>query len=294
MKKDMKEIFQKNYRQLIIMTLAVTLSAFIQAFSLTSFSVPAGIYPAGITGFARLFSDILRDFFNIDLPFFYLYMGINVVLAAIVYRHIGKLFTIFSVLQTTLASVFSSVMQPLNLLEDPLLIAVFGGLINGFAISIALTEGASSGGTDFLSIYYSNKFHRSMWDYVFAFNCVMIFVAGLLYHWEIAAYSIIFQYVSNQIISKRHKRYTHQAIIIVTKKPDEVIEAILSNVRHGITKIDAKGAYQGDDQTVLYTVVNTFQTSEVVKYALKGDPKAFIETRNTFNVYGNYYQKPLD
>ena len=133
-----------------------------------------------------------------------------------------------------------------------------------------------------------------MWDYVFGFNCVMIFVAGMLYGWEIAAYSIIFQYVSNLIISKRHKRYTHQAIIIVTKKPDEVIDSILSNVRHGITKIQAQGAYQGDEETMLYTVVNAFQTAEVVRYALKGDPAAFIETRNTLNVYGNYYQKPLD
>ena len=285
---------KKNYRQLIIMSLAVLLSAVIQAFSLTSFSVPAGIYPAGITGLSRLVSDILRDYFSIDLPFFYLYMVINIVLAIIVYRHIGKLFTIFSVLQTTLASIFSSIMPPMQFLEDPLLIAIFGGLINGFAISIALTEGASSGGTDFLSIYYSNKFHRSMWDYIFGFNCIMIFVAGLLYHWEIAAYSIIFQYVSNQIISKRHKRYTHQAIIIVTRQPGDVIESILNNVRHGITKIDAQGAYNGEEQTLLYTVVNAYQTNEVVKYALEGDPKAFIETRNTLNVYGNYYQKPLD
>ena len=185
-------------------------------------------------------------------------------------------------------------MPAYQILEDPLLVAIFGGLINGFGISIALTQGASSGGTDFLSIYYSNKFHRSMWDYVFAFNCLMIFAAGLLYGWEIAAYSIIFQYTSNLIISKRHKRYTHQAIIIVTKRPDEVIDSILKNVRHGITKVEAKGAYQGDDQTMLYTVVNAFQTNEVVKYALQGDPKAFIETRNTLNIYGNYYQKPLD
>ncbi len=285
---------KRNDRQIILMTAAVVLSALLQAFSLTSFSVPAGIYPSGITGFSRLVSDILRDFCHIDLPFFYLYLAINVVLAVIVYKHIGKLFTIFSLLQTVLVSVFSSFLQPVSILEDPFLIAVFGGLLNGFAISIALTEGASSGGTDFLSIYYSNKFHRSMWDYVFAFNSVMIFVAGLLYSWEIAAYSVIFQYASNQIISKRHKRYTHTAIIIVTKKPDEVIGSILNNVRHGITKIDARGAYQGDEQTLLYTVVNAFQTSEVVKYALEGDPAAFIETRNTLNVYGNYYQKPLD
>ena len=68
----------------------------------------------------------------------------------------------------------------------------------------------------------------------------------------------------------------------------------MANVRHGITKINARGAYKGDDEVLLYTVVNAFQTSEVVKYALQGDPAAFIETRNTLNVYGNYYQKPLD
>ena len=276
------------------MSLAVLASALLQAFALTSFSVPAGIYPSGITGLSRLLSDILRDYAGFDLPFFYLYLLINVVLAALVYRHIGKYFTIFSVLQTTLVSVFSSFYPTVHILDDPLLIAIFGGLLNGFAVSLALTNGASSGGLDFLSIYYSNKFHRSMWNYVFTFNCFVIIVAGLLYGWEIAAYSIIYQYVSNQIISRRHKRYTHQAIIIVTKNPDEVIDAILKNVRHGITRIEAKGAYQGDDQTMLYTVVNAFQTSEVVRYALQGDPKAFIETRNTLNVYGNYYQKPLD
>ena len=276
------------------MTAAVTVSAAFQAFALTSFSVPAGIYPSGISGMSRLVSDIPMDFFKIDLPFFYLYLLINIVLAIIVYKHIGKLFTIFSVLQTTLVSVFSSFFPAFRILDDPLLIALFGGVISGFGVSIALTNGASSGGTDFLSIYYSNKYHRSMWDYVFAFNSVLIFIAGMLYHWQIAAYSIIFQYASNMIVSKRHKRYTHQAIIIVTKKPDEVIDSILKNVRHGITKIAAKGAYKGADETMLYSVVNAFQTTEVVKYALEGDPQAFIETRNTLNVYGNYYQKPLD
>ena len=83
-------------------------------------------------------------------------------------------------------------------------------------------------------------------------------------------------------------------ILVKGKKPQEVIDSIMANVRHGITKINARGAYKGDDEVLLYTVVNAFQTSEVVKYALQGDPAAFIETRNTLNVYGNYYQKPLD
>jgi len=281
-------------KQIIKMTFWVVLSSLTQAASLTNFSVPAGIYPSGVSGFSRLLSDVFRDFMNFDLPYFYIYLLINLVLAAVVYRSIGKLFTIFSVLQTTLVAVFASFFPVYHILDDRLLIALFGGLLNGFGVSLALTNGASSGGLDFLSVYFSNKFRRSMWDYVLIFNSILVCVSGLLYGWETAAYSIIYQYVSNLIVNRMHKRYTHQAIIIVTKQPDAVIDSVLSNVRHGITKISAQGAYSGENETMLYMVVNSFETSEVVKYALEGDPKAFIETRNTLNVYGNYYQKPLD
>ncbi len=281
-------------KQLFQMTFWVLLSAITQAFALTSFSVPAGIYPSGVSGLSRLLSDILKTFMNYDLPYFYLYLIINIVLAFIVFRHIGKLFTIFSLLQTVLVSLLASKFQALHILDDRLLMALFGGLINGFGVSLALTNGASSGGTDFLSVYFSNKFHRSMWDYVFVFNSLLVLVSGLLFGWETAAYSMIYQYTSTLIVNRMHKRYTHQAIIIVTKKPDAVIDSILNNVRHGITRISAKGGYMGDEETILYTVVNTFQTAEVVRYALQGDDKAFIETRNSIAVYGNYYQKPLD
>ena len=281
-------------KQLFQMTFWVLLSAITQAFALTSFSVPAGIYPSGVSGLSRLLSDILKTFMNYDLPYFYLYLIINIILAFIVFRHIGKLFTIFSLLQTVLVSLFASKFQALHILDDCLLMALFGGLINGFGVSLALTNGASSGGTDFLSVYFSNKFHRSMWDYVFVFNSLLVLVSGLLFGWETAAYSMIYQYTSTLIVNRMHKRYTHQAIIIVTKKPDAVIDSILNNVRHGITRISAKGGYMGDEETILYTVVNTFQTAEVVRYALQGDDKAFIETRNSIAVYGNYYQKPLD
>lgn len=281
-------------KQILTMSIWVLISAILQAFSFSSFSVGAGIYPSGVSGLSRLVSDVLLDFKNINLPFYYLYVLINLILAGLTFKHIGKFFTIFSLIQIVLVSLFSSILPQYHVLDDPLLIALFGGLLNGFGISLALTHDASSGGTDFISIYFSNKYHRSMWDYVFVFNAVIIFVAGIIYGWEKAAYSIIYQFVSNYVISHMHKRYTHEAIIIITRKPDEVIDSIFKNVHHGITKISAQGAYSGNDETMLYTVVNTFETADVVKYALQGDPKAFIETRKAKNVYGNYTQKPLN
>lgn len=283
-----------DLKQIVKMSIWVLLSAALQALALSSFSVPARIYPSGVMGLSRIVSDIFNDFFNISFSYLYLYVVINVVLAFIVFKHIGKLFTIFSLVQTVLVSILASVFGHYIVLNETILIAIFGGLISGAGAGLALMHGASSGGTDFISVYFSNKYHRSMWSYVFLFNCILIVITGMLYGWERAAYSIIFQFMSNNMITRMHKRYTHQAILIVTKNPQAVIDSILNNVRHGITKIEATGAYSNDGKTLLYTVVNSFETTEVVKLALEGDPEAFIETRDTEEIYGNYYQKPLD
>ena len=91
-----------------------------------------------------------------------------------------------------------------------------------------------------------------------------------------------------------HKRYTSQTITIITAYPTEVSNNIFSTIRHGITEIKALGAYKKEDTTMLYTVINWYQTNDVIKAILDADPKAFINIQDTKVVIGNYYQKPLD
>lgn len=272
----------------------VILSALFQSIALTSFSVPGNIYSSGIMGLSRLTSDILLDFFNIKFEYTIFYIVANCILAIIVFKHIGKLFTALSLLQTALVSILASFIKPMINVEEVLLLSIFGGIINGFGTSLALTHNASTGGLDFLSIYLSNKYHRSMWNLIFGFNCLLIIVTGLIYGWERALYSIIFQFCSTQVVNRMHKRYTSQTITIITSIPDEVSNAIFNTVRHGITEIKVVGAYKKTETTMLYTVVNSFQTDDVVKAILNVDPKAFINVQNTQLVIGNYYQKPLD
>lgn len=272
----------------------VILSALFQSIALTSFSVPGNIYSSGIMGLSRLTSDILLDFFNIKFEYTIFYIVANCILAIIVFKHIGKLFTALSLLQTALVSILASLIKPMINVEEVLLLSIFGGIINGFGTSLALTHNASTGGLDFLSIYLSNKYHRSMWNLIFGFNCLLIIATGLIYGWGRALYSIIFQFCSTQVVNRMHKRYTSQTITIITSIPDEVSNAIFNTVRHGITEIKAVGAYKKAETTMLYTVVNSFQTDDVVKAILNVDPKAFINVQNTQLVIGNYYQKPLD
>ena len=191
-------------------------------------------------------------------------------------------------------SLFTTFMKPVMNIDDLLLLSVFGGILNGFAVGLSLTHNASTGGLDFISIYLANKYKKSMWNVQFAFNCFIIIATGMLYGWERALYTIIFQYCTTQIMNRMHKRYTSQTITIITTHPDEVSNQIFSTIRHGITEIRAMGAYKHTDTTMLYTVVNGYQTDDVVKAILSVDEKAFINIQDTKLVIGNYYQKPLD
>lgn len=278
----------------LLKLLMVIVSAIIQAIAMTSFSVPGQIYPSGITGICRLLSDILKDYASVNISYSVFYFPINLLLAFITFKYIGKWFTIFSIIQIFVMSIMSMLFKPLIVLNDRILIALFGGVINGIACGLALSNNASTGGMDFLTIYFSNKYKKSVWNYIFALNCVLLFTAGIIYNWETSAYSLIFQYCSTTIIKSMHKRYTHQTITIITKKPDEVSEQILADVRHGITAINATGMYKKEDVKILYTVVNSFQTQEVINATLKADPNAFMNVQETQEVRGNYYQKPLD
>lgn len=272
----------------------VILSALLQSISLASFAVPGNMYSSGVTGFSRLASDLLHDYLNIDIKYTIFLITINFILAAIVYKFIGKTFTFLSLIQTALVSLLASLLPVMIEVEDMLLLSIFGGIVNGFGVGLALTHNASTGGTDFLSIYLSNKYKRSMWNIIFGFNCVLIIVTGIIYGPTRALYSIIYQFCSTQVVNKMHKRYTSQTITIITECPDEVSNEIFNTIRHGITKIEAEGEYKHTKTSMLYTVVNAYQTDDVVKAILKADQKAFINIQDTKLVYGNYYQKPLD
>lgn len=270
------------------------LSAVIQSIVLTSFTFKANLYPAGVSGFSRLASDILIDKFNISVSYSVFYFTINVILAVIVYKYVGKWFTILSLVQTITVSLLSEIMPPIFDLTDMLLLSIFGGIVNGLSSGLALENNASTGGMDFVTIYYSNKYNKSLWNYTFAFNSIIVIMAGIIYGWERACYSIIFQFCTTTVVKKMHRRYTHKTITIITKHPNEVTSEILSHTRHGITVLDGKGAYKNEEQAMLYTVVNYFQVDDVIESVLKADQKAFINIQNTLSVKGNYYQKPLE
>lgn len=281
---------QKDIKTLVM----VTLSALLYALSLKMFIQAGGLFPGGFSGISVLTTRLLSKYAQIEVPFALFYISLNIIPTILVFKYVGKRFTVFSVIQYMLVSLFTLILPNINLTADIILISVFGGILGGFASSLSLAVNASGGGTDFLAIYAANKFKREPWSTVMAGNVVILGIAGIFFGWDKALYSIIYQFVYSQVVSSRHLRYKHVSLIIITQEPDLMMSKIFATLRHGITKLWGEGGYSHTPKSVLYMVVNEFEVEDVIEACQSVDPNVFISVNKTDRVVGNYYQKPLE
>ena len=124
--------------------LAVTAGAFLMALNTKTFVSTGGLYPGGITGLTILLQRACNMVFHVTPPFTPINLLLNVVPVYIGFRYIGKQFTLYSCVMIVLNSVFTDLIPDSVITQDVLLISIFGGILNGVAISICLNAGATS------------------------------------------------------------------------------------------------------------------------------------------------------
>lgn len=275
-------------------TIMVVAAAVIMAVNLKTFVRTGGLIPGGFTGLTRLLQEISDMLWGIEPPFTAINLTLNAIPILISFKFIGKKFTIYSCLMIVLSGLITDFIPSYTLTTDMLLVAVFGGLFNALAIAVCLMANATSGGTDFIAIFLSEKFDMDSWNYIFALNVVILAVAGALFGWEKALYSIIFQFTSTQVLHTLHRRYQKQTLLIITEKPDEIYMAIKETTNHDATLIKGEGCYLKQECNMLYSVVGRDEVRKVLKRVRETDPKAFVNMIRTESLSGRFYQRPND
>lgn len=271
---------------------AICLAALIMAVNIKSFVRTGGLYPGGATGLTLLLQRVFELWFHVELP----YTLVNVILNAfpvyLGFRFIGKKFTLYSCLMIMLTNLLTDLLPAFPITYDTLLISIFGGLINGFVISLCLAMNATTGGTDFIAIYLSEKKEIDAWNMVLVLNVFILAAAGVLFGWDKALYSIIFQFTSTQVLHMTYKRYQQKTLFVVTNRPQDVYEEISKISHHGATVMDGEGSYQHEERKVVYSVVSSDEAKSVIHAVKRADPKAFINVIKTEQILGRFYQRP--
>ena len=138
----------------------------------------------------------------------------------------------------------------------------------------------------------SEKKGIDSWGYILGANIVLLVIAGVLFDFDRALYSIIYQYVLTTILGTLYKRYQQDTLLIVTNKPQEIIAKIYEMTRHDATVIDGRGGYSGDEKHILYSVIGRDQADKVIKGVKEVDPEAFTNVIQTEQINGRFYMTP--
>ena len=277
----------------VITIVAVIASALLQTFVIQAFIRPANLLSGGFTGVAILI-DRITSLYGYSFSTSLGMLALNIPVAFLCSKSISVRFTFYSMMQVFLASFFLKVLHFQPMFNDVMLNVVFGGFLYGIGIVIALRGNASTGGTDFIALYVSNKTGRSIWEYVFAGNVLILCIFGFIFGWIYAGYSILFQYISTRTISAFHHRYERVTLQITTSKAEAVIRAYIAHYRHGISCVDAVGGYSHKKMNLLHTVVSSYEVPDIVALMREEDPHVIVNMIKTENFYGGYYQAPME
>lgn len=264
--------------------------ALLSALALNFFWQPGHIYSSGITGVAQIITTVFHYFTQIRIPIALVIYGLNVPLFFLAWKKIGKKFTLFTVLTVTLSAIAIQIVPETMISDDPIVCALFGGAINGAGVGLALKNGLSSGGLDIISLTIRKKTGRSVGSLAIFFNIIIMFAAGALFGWQYALYSALSIFVSGKVVDTVYTKQKKMQVMIITKNPDAVIEAIQDALRRGITIIhDAEGAFHHDEQTVLLTVITRYEKYILEKAMAQSDPNAFVSISDNVEILGNFY-----
>ena len=231
---------------------------------------------------------------GIAVPYTLINVLLNSIPVFIGLKFIAKKFTISSVCVIVLSGLLTDIIPSQPITYDTLLISIFGGMINGLVISICLMMNATTGGTDFIAIYLSDKKGVDSFNIVLGLNAVILVAAGILFGWDKALYSIIFQYASTQVLHVLYKKYQQKTLFVVTNHPQEISNAIAEVSNHGATILEGEGSYEHCERYVVYSVVSSAESEKVIKAVRETDPQAFINAIRTEQVSGRFYQKPAE
>ncbi|BAQ57225.1 conserved hypothetical protein [Lactobacillus acetotolerans] len=290
---DQLDRFNRRYNFLPKISAAFFYSLAV-AVALNFFWTPGHMYSSGITGFAQLINTLSERYLPFTLTTSMMYFALNVPLFIVGWTKIGHKFTYFTVTTVILGSIMMHLIHPINMHLDPLVCAIFGGMINGLGTGFALKNGISTGGIDIIGIVIRQKTGTSYGKVNILINLIIIAAAGFVFGWTRAFYSALTIFINGRVIDAVYTQHQKMQVMVVTSHPQAIIDGIQDRMHRGITILhDAEGAYSHIEKTVLVTIIDRYDMYDILNIVKKADPYAFMSVSEDERVYGRFKEQEI-
>lgn len=273
----------KLFRRILVLFVGAAMVAV----GLEIFLVPNNIIDGGVVGISIILAHLL------DLPLGLFLFTLNLPFLFLGYKQIGKTFALSTLFAVLIMSVGATLLHPVPPLTiDPLLAAVFGGIILGIGVGMVLRSGGSLDGTEIVAILFTKKMPFSVGEVVMFFNLFILASAGFVFGWDHAMYSLIAYFIAFKMIDVTIEGFDEsKAVWIISEKNDEIGEAILHRLGRGITYLHGEGGYTGDHKRIIFCIITRLEEAKLKSIVEEKDPVAFLAVGNIHDVKGGRFKK---
>lgn len=267
-----------------IIKTAVGCAIFALGFDL--FLLPGGMNAGGLSGLAMVFVH-LTGFGSVGM----ITALLNIPLFILAGMKIGKKFFTGSLLGMLFSSIFIDLFAAVPIPNvEPLIGALYGGLICGAGLGFVFAAGVSTGGSDIVVRLLKQKYrHVPIGVISMCFDAAVAVLTGIVYKdVDSALYTGIAIFVVGKIIDMVVYRFDYSTVaMIITQNYEQVAQTISDKLERGATYLNGEGTYTGKATKVVLTAVKKQQVAELKELVVEIDPDAFIIVQEAHQVLGD-------
>jgi uncharacterized membrane-anchored protein YitT (DUF2179 family) len=263
------------------------LGAALVSVGLEIFLVPNSIIDGGIVGISIMLSHLL----GVPLGLFLFLLNLPFLLIG--YKMIGKTFALSTLFAVAVMSFGTTLLHPVKeLTENPLLAAVFGGVILGIGVGMVLRYGGSLDGTEIVAILVNKKTPFSVGEIVMFGNIFILGSAGFVFGWDNAMYSLMAYFIAFKMIDMTMEGFQEsKSIWIISDLHKEIGDALQARLGRGVTYLNGEGGYTGDEKKVIFCVVTRLEEAKLKLIVEEIDSESFLAVGTIAEVKGGRFKK---
>lgn len=264
--------------------IGILLGAVLSAVALNMFLIPNKIAAGGITGLAI----VLHYSFN--LPVGMTSLALNIPLFLLGMKLFGKRYSVNTLYGAAVLSIAIDVLAPYVpvLTYDTFLACLYGGVLDGIGLGLVFKFNGTTAGTDLGAAIINKLTGISIGQALLVVDFFVIVLAGCVFgNIELSLYALITLFVATQVLDLiQEGRSSARAFIIMTEHSDEVGAAIMAELGRGMTYLNGRGGFTGQQREVVFCVVSMNEVSRLIDLIRRFDSQAFVIVTDAHDVMG--------
>ena len=269
---------------------ATIVGSAIFALGFSLFLAPNDMSPGGISGLAMILVEVLH-FGSVGK----LSILINLPLFILGGLKIGRRFFAGSLLGMLLSSLLIDAFAVIEMVAvEPLMAALYGGLVCGLGLGMVFVCGTSTGGSDILVRLLKLKYRNvPIGQISMTFDVVVVILTGLVFHdVSKALYTGVSVFICGKVVDAVVYRFDYSAVaLIISSEYEKIAYEIGVKLDRGATFLHAEGSYSRIPTNVVLAAVKKQQVAELKDLVVHLDPKAFIIVQEAHQVLGDGFAR---